>query len=148
MNFRFEKNSKFWQNFQNVRKWLDFFSLVKFGLFRMISIFFLLFFHWEKSVVTRDKREIVIGGWSIRKRVLQCEKIKKTLRKWEKISRIWTLRKCMTNEWLRKPREIGSIPKNCFIRKNSKNNLFLMWEFRRFFFDWSLGGAIQDLYFS
>ena len=54
-------------------------SLLNESIFKI----FLFLSHW-KSVVTRDKREVVIGGWSIRKRVLQCEKMNKILRKREK----------------------------------------------------------------
>ena len=86
LKFFFRKNIEFSWKFQ---KWQKFirgkFSLKQFDLCWMnqFSKIFLFLSHW-KSVVTRDKREVVIGGWSIRKRVLQCEKMNKTLRKREK----------------------------------------------------------------
>ena len=68
----------------------------------------LFLFHWV-SVVTRDKREVVIGGWSIRKESSNAKKLSENEKKYsefEQFENVWRI-----NDWGSSvsDREIGSI---------------------------------------
>ena len=56
----------------------------------------LFLFHWV-SVVTRDKREVVIGGWSIRKESSNAKKLSENEKKYsefEHFENVWRI-----NDW-------------------------------------------------
>ena len=98
---------KRWQNLNGDKNWLQNF-LYWTLLNEFISKNFLFFFHWE-SVVTRDKREVVIGGWSIRKESSNAKKLSENEKKYsefEQFENVWRI-----NDWGSSvsDREIGSI---------------------------------------